>query len=533
MQLTKKIKWRPRLRTILLIVNLAVLLLPIGGIYFFRFYENELVRQTESELISQAVFIKSLYKKQIQPLLGINSIYGIPHLQKTPKNEDLYTPIPALLNLASDEILPMRPSPINTELTANASALQAGLYVSDILKETTKTTLSGIRVTDHKGIIVASSRGELGMSYADIEEFKEALNGNYNSKIRRRVSDSPHPLLNSISRGTGIRIHVTLPIILNDRVIGTVMLSRSPKNILKALYDRRYEAYILAIMLISVVILLTLFTSYTINRPIHALIKKAKRITSGEKNVDLSINRRITREVQMLSDSINIMAQTIENRAEYIKQFANAVSHEFKTPLSSMGGTIELLKEHIETMSNQERDRFFSMIEKDTTRLNNLVQRLLELAKADVIEANGQTKDIIELLSVITSRYSDKGLDIKISNTNNKIPVQIAEDVLETIFINLFDNSLQHDASNIELDIIEEDDKIKITLQDNGKGIAKSNLNKIFTPFFTTKRENGGTGLGLDIVKSLLQRHGSDIRTEECNDGAYFCITIARNSETL
>ena len=504
---------------------MAVLLLPLGAIYFFRFYENELVRQTESELISQGSFIAALYTREIAPLLPESQPYGL--ALKTPafNHDDYYTPIAALLDLASATILPPRQEAQVTNVKAAPAAVKAGEVVSDILKMTTRLTLSGTRVTDYKGIVVASSRGELGMSYAFTEEVRQALLGKYHSLIRKRLSDEPYPLLASISRGTGIRVHVTLPIIIHDRVVGTVMLSRSPRSILKSLHDRRYEAGLLAIILLLVAGGLAVFTSYTINRPIHALIHKARRITQGERNVDLTVDRRITREVVMLSDSIAAMAHTIEERAAYIKTFANAVSHEFKTPLTSMTATIELLQEHIETMSKKERDRFFTMIEQDTNRLGHLVQRLLELAQADILAPSGETTDIVDIISVLKHRYQNRGLDIRADISGRPVAI-MAEEVFETIMTNLLDNSLQHGASIITITGTINHMSALLEIKDNGKGIDLSNLNKIFTPFFTTNREKGGTGLGLDIVKSLLDRHGGNIRVEPCDTGARFFLSL-------
>lgn len=523
--LREKIKWRPRLRTILFIVNLTVLLLPLGSIYFFRFYENELVRQTESELIAQGSFIAEIYKKEMRELVGEDNSYGISPYYKPEKNNEYYQPIPALLNLSSANILPQMEPPLESKIKTDTRAIKVGTELSKILTETSKTTLAGIRVTDYKGIIVASSRNEIGLNYGNALEVQTALQGKYTSIIRKRISDEPYPALASISRGTGIRIFVGMPIILENKVIGTVLLSRSPRSILKALNDRQETAIMLLAALFAIVILLTIFTSYTINNPIHGLIDRAKRITKGEKNVDIKTGRRITKEIGLLSDSISTMAETIQQRSEYIRNFANAVSHEFKTPLTSIGGTIELLQEHVDTMPLTQRQRFFNIIAQDTIRLRKLVTRLLELAKADITTPTDTSTNLSAMLPTLKERYKNLGLTLKINNEGAE-KLRISPEVVETVLTNIFNNSLQHKATEVIMSINQQEDKSIITITDNGKGISPANRNKIFDPFFTTNRETGGTGLGLSIVKSLLNAHDGDIWVNDSEGGASFSLRV-------
>ena len=108
-------KRRYRLRTILLVVNLTVLILPLGSIFFFRIFENLLVRQTELELISQAAVISSIYKNQIIHSMFDPSSYGKPLPEPEPKPEDeIYSPVLPVLDLSEDPVLPPRPDGVET-----------------------------------------------------------------------------------------------------------------------------------------------------------------------------------------------------------------------------------------------------------------------------------------------------------------------------------------------------------------------------------------------------------------------------------
>src|SRR5258705_13657490 len=101
------------------------------------------------------------------------------------------------------------------------------------------------------------------------------------------------------------------------------------------------------------------------------------------------------------------MAQTLERRAAYIRDFAAHVSHEFKTPLTAMQGAVEMLREHGDEMSAPERERFLGIIDGDARRLAALVHRLLELARADVMPAAHDSADVGAALSAVEQRHGD------------------------------------------------------------------------------------------------------------------------------
>ena len=213
-----------RLRTILLVVMLSILLLPLASLFFFRFYENQLVRKTENELIMQSAVFASVYRELInQNQLDLHS---------------KYIPIEPQLDLSKQSILPRRPAAKISKLKINTTVKRAGEIMQSILYNTQKITLAGMRILDAQGVVVAG-RGDMNMSLAHVKEVEAALQGNYTSVLRERVSDEPPPPIASISRGTGVRVFTAFPIINNakdaNKVLGVVYLSRTPQNILKHL----------------------------------------------------------------------------------------------------------------------------------------------------------------------------------------------------------------------------------------------------------------------------------------------------------
>ncbi len=524
---------RLRIRTILLLVNLIILLLPLGGIYFLKIYEDELVHQTETELIAQGASIVASYSHIVEEIIrsgrhqGDYSVkrYGIiASLQ--PKG--YYQYVPKRLEFSREKIYPPCPDALPLDISADAIALEAGKIITPILKKTKELTLAGIRILDYKGVIVATSGSEYGLSLNHIHEIKQALQGQPISLLRLRVSDTRSYSWTSTSRDTGLRVFVSLPIISNHRVIGAVFLSRTPRSIKKALYDKKERVLFAVVLLLLIIIILTLFTSLTISRPVEKLIKQTSLIANENKKEAPLLTRPITREFDLLSQAFSKMAERVEYRSEYIRNFAMQVSHEFKTPLTSIQGTIELLQNYLDKMTDDKRNRFFNNILQDTNRLKRLVSRLMELARADVFEPTEEISDILTILSQQTERYKDFGLKIKISCPETMVNVAMSRDVFETIVTNLFDNSYQHDATEVTVDI-QKNDTVDLIISDDGKGISETNAVQIFTPFFTTNRTAGGTGLGLPIIQSLLLAHNGTIYFVPNKKGATFVLSLPKS----
>lgn len=514
-----------RLRTILLSFVLIVLLIPLGSFYLFRMFENELVLRTEQELIAQSAVLAALYRQQIRLLdEGQGRSYGAP-LPPVSQSEEYYQPVRPLLDLSSGDPLPLRPDAIPTGLKADTHALRIGEMLQPILRDIQQVMLAGMRVLDWQGIVI-SGRGELGYSLAHVEEVAQALKGRYSANIRLRISDGPTPALSSISRGTGIRLFTAYPVVEGERLLGVIYLSRTPENIIRFLYQEKQRVIWPSLLILLAAALLAGFLSSRIVRPIKQLIRQTEQVAGGIEGKVEPIPTPGTYELAQLSESFAHMANSLNERTRYIEQFAGHVSHEFKTPLTAMQGALELLLEH-EDMSEGQRRRFLDNLLSDTERLKTLVTRLLELARADSLQAGRETAELGSLLAQMQQAFAGQGLVLAIPEQLSGIVLAIAPDALRTILGNLLANSLEHGANRVEIGIIGQTrQQIRVALQDNGRGISPANRGRIFTPFFTTRREQGGTGLGLGIVQSLLRAYQGEIAQGECDHGALFLVTM-------
>ena len=531
-------KWRPRLATVLVLITLLIGLLPLGGIAVLRIYESALIRQTESELIAQGVLIAASYRALFERLgasrgnkPGLPADYGNP-ITSPPRPadpENRWRPRFATLDLATDPVLPAPDDAPPTATTAHAAAAAAGRDLGGILRETQKITLAGIRVTDPGGVIVATTGEELGRSVVHHEEVQRALTGEYVSIMRWRGSNQPtSPPLDSISRGTRIRVFVAVPIVRDNRVIGSVLLARTPWNIWQALYGKRRELTRGGVLLLVVIVGIALLASLTIARPVRALRDQARRAARGERNAVVPLAHPGTREIAELSETVADMAQTLETRASYIRDFAAQVSHEFKTPLTAMQGAVEVLREHGAGMSETERTRFLDILERDVRRLSQLVRRLLELARADVMPQGGESADVMAALHAAVARYRDLGLPVELQAGGRPVQAAIGVETLEAILSTLLDNVRTHagPATPVRVAVTAPEHRVEIDVVDEGAGISSANRARVFEPFFTTAREQGGTGLGLSIARALARAHGGEVELLASGRGAHFRLCL-------
>lgn len=511
-----------RLRTILLVVMLSVLVLPIASVFLFRFYENELVRRTEEQLVAQAAVMAASYRELL--LLSGHTSSSVASNNSSQKTRFRYTPISPTLDLAGYKLLSSREDAIPAVQSVSLAAQEAGHRMQPVLLATQQFTLAGMRLLDQHGTVIAG-RSELGQSLRHIQEVKRALSGRYAAVIRERISDEPPPSLASISRGTGIRVFIAFPVKHRGEVLGVVYLSRTPQNILKHMYQIRGKLLLLGLVLVIVTGLLVLFISSRLSRPIRELISQTQQVTKGEQNTISMIREPGTYELAQLSRSFAEMSEALHERSVYIDRFASHVSHEFKTPLTAMQGALELLQEHADDMPPEQRQRFLDNLYEDTQRLRRLVNRLLEQARADALQPSNESTDLYPILATLKNSYADRGLLIHYSAAD-ALWLKIAPVALETVLSNLFSNSLQHGADRIFLEVDAHDDSCLINVQDNGSGISKANQENIFTPFFTTQREDGGTGLGLGIVQALLQTWNGSVRLVPSEQGACFELEL-------
>lgn len=511
-------KWRPRLATIVVAILIMVMALPLVGLFFFRLYENQLIRQTEAELIAQGAALAAIHAQEVRDAGIPAEKLGAAVPADSDNPDSPYQPIEPRLDLASDRVLATRPAATAASVDPVFAAI--GARLSGILAETQKTTLAGFRLLDPKGVVIAG-REEIGLSLGAVGEVRAALAGRYASALRQRISDEPPPSLYSVSRGTRVRVFVAMPVAVDGKVAGVVYLSRTPNNIVKHLYGERGKVVLAAIAILGGTLLIGLIFLRTVSRPIYALMERTNRIAAGDRAAIRPLDHHGTREMAALSDAFLEMAEKLQARSDSIQTFATHVSHELKSPLTAIQGAAELLRDSGSAMDEAERRRFSDNIVTDAGRLNLLVRRLLDLARAENLAPSGESTSLSAALALLPT--GDRpALRVEAGETGLRISAENAAIVLA----NLIDNSARHGATLVSITAASAGGKATIHVSDDGAGISPSNRARIFEPFFTTRRDCGGTGMGLGIVLALLKAHDGTIRLVDSERGARFEIIL-------
>lgn len=506
---------RLRLRTILLVTFVFVAALPGVGALFLRVYENTLVRQTEAELIAQGTALAAVASAEWPGSTGPELIQGAPSgMAGGPLSTiDLGT-----------RPQPERPEPVAVPGNPTPDAQIATARLAPVVNATADATLASILLLAPDGRILIGKNA--GKSLAGLPELAVARSGRPETVLRRRGDYRPEYAFEWLSRASGLRIHHARPIVVHGKVVAVLLLSRSPRVLFRGLYEDRGKILFGIGAIFATLVILSGLLSRGIARPIEALSQATRDVARGGGAVP-EVPRTAAIEIQALYADFATMADAIDRRSRYLRDFAHAVSHEFKTPLAGIRGAIELLEDHHAAMDEADRRRFLANAGADADRLAQLVTRLLELARADMAEADaGVASDVALPLRRIADAWRDRGLAIAIDLAADLPPAAMPASMLEAIVESLVGNSRQAGAGSVRIVAREINGAILLTVADDGPGIPEVDRARIFEPFFTSRRATGGTGLGLPIARSLLASHGGTIALAPAESGSCFEIRV-------
>lgn len=507
-----------RLRTIMFALLVLVAALPGVAAIGLRVYENALVRRTEAELIAQGSALAA------SAALGFRAGGAPARAGASADPSDLDDrAISTSIDLRSSPVLGERPDAVPTPLSPDPAAVAMAKAWAPVVDQTKQATLASILLLDSQGIVLNGR--DAGRSLAALPEVRAALAGRSITTLRLNGAYThPYPL-EWISRATDIRLHHARPILAGGHVVGVVLASRSPRALFRGMYEDRGKIAAGTAAIFLFLLLMTALLGRTIVRPIEALSQATRALAEGRQADPPQPTLRV-REIDSLIQDFATMANAIEARSHYLRDFAAALAHEFKTPLASLTGGIELLQDHGATMSASERARFLANMAEDTQRLSRLISRLLDLAKADMQRPGDAACDLRDVVVRLADGLG--GPDFRVVFDESDVAATVAMDgaALETLLMILFDNAKAAGASEVSLEGRRASASLELTVTDNGKGMAPSDRARVFEPFFTSKRAQGGTGLGLPIARALINGHGGQLELVDSPRGAKFRLLL-------
>ena len=521
-------KWRPSLSLVVFIVLTVVLLLPLFSFYFLKIYQNQLIQQTEAELIAQSAALSAVFRREIEtaPAAALGAKVAS---DPTTPSPGPYQPIWPKLELVDQSVLPPRPEAYPPQQPADPAFAALGARMAPDLVATQNVTLAGFRLLDPNGVVIAG-REEVGQSLAHLPEIADALQGRFSAVLRKRISKHDAPALYSMSRGTGMRVFTAMPVIVRDQVAGVIYASRTPSNVFKYLYEQRGKVILAALSMIVPTLLIGLLFYRTITEPMRELVERTQLVGHGDRDALRPLRRHGTSEFARLSQSFLDMARRLNTRSSFISTFATHVSHELKSPLTSIQGAAELLRDDLDAatpvMSETDKRKFLDNIIADADRLAKISGRLRDFARAENPVAVGAAK-LSDAIAGLRTGFA--ALEIHAGGELDT-PMRISDENAAIIFSNLADNAVRHGSTRLDISAARLENVLRIKVADNGEGVSPNNRAQIFDSFFTTRRDSGGTGMGLAIVRAMLDAHGGAIRLLETgpatSEGTAFELTL-------
>ena len=286
----------------------------------------------------------------------------------------------------------------------------------------------------------------------------------------------------------------------------------SQKILLRAAVITVFVIYLLSFMVL-------LAFQYFVYLPLRKITEAATQYASG--NLDYEIPVNTEDEMGYLSASLNYMSSQLRDMEDYQKKFVANVSHDFRSPLTPIKGYVEAMADG--TIPPELHEKYLKIILFETERLTDLTQDLLTLNEFDTknMLLNKEVFDIHEMIKNVAASFegtcTQKKISIEVIFPPKKLTVNGDKRKIQQVLYNLLDNAIKFSDSDsvVTIETTERGEKIYTSVKDDGIGIPRTSLNKIWERFYKSDLSRGkdkkGTGLGLAIVKEAIQAHGENI----------------------
>ena len=280
---------------------------------------------------------------------------------------------------------------------------------------------------------------------------------------------------------------------------------------------------------------LFLFYSFYIRKPLYAITKGASEFANG--NLSYQIPVKSENELGYLASNLNYMADKLNRNGEYQRQFISNISHDFRSPLTSIKGYVEAMIDG--TIPVEMQEKYLKIISYEAERLEKLTRGLLTLNELDIHKRmlNIQDFDINQTIKSTAASFegtcTTRQILLELILSGQTLYAHADLEQIQQVLYNLLSNAIKFspDHSTITIETTEKNGKIFVSVKDHGIGIPKSSLNRIWERFYKIDRSRGkdqkGTGLGLAIVKEIISAHGQHINVISTEGvGTEFIFTL-------
>lgn len=370
-----------------------------------------------------------------------------------------------------------------------------------------------IYVTDAQGIVLLDSSGQaLGKDYSRWNDVYLTLRGRYGARSTRSDPDD---------ESTSV-MHVAAPIMDNGQVIGVVTVAK-PNSSLQPYIDRSEQRLLtLGLGLIVLGLLVGAALSWWLARSLRRLTRYAQAVSEGER---AALPHYKGGELLQLATAVERMRTQLEGKA-YVERYVHTLTHELKSPLAAIRGASELLQG---PMPDEQRARFASNIERESERLQQMIERLLNLARVEQMQALEDEQQVPlaalldELLHGYAARIDSAGLQIR-QQVPGGVLLLCDPFLLRQALANLVDNALDFTPAGgtLSFEWVQEGERVALSLFNQGEAIPDYAIERVSERFYSLPRPGTGrksTGLGLNFVDEVMQLHGGALAVDNVDGG--------------
>ena len=332
-------------------------------------------------------------------------------------------------------------------------------------------------------------------------------------------------------------LSVIAPINYNYRVRGYLVIHCAMSSLIAQKEYFLNIMYVTLAVLLSLALVALLLIIYMIYYPLKKITKAASEYAAGNLSYQIELQRED--EFGHIANSMNLMARELNETEEYERKFIANISHDFRSPLTSIKGYVEAMMDG--TIPVEFQEKYFNIVLFETDRLKKLTEELLTLntfnSKRGMLDIS--TFDINAIIkntaASFEGRCRERKISIELLFESRQQMVRADMGKIQQVLYNLLDNAIKfsNDNSSIEIETTIKFEKVFISVKDHGIGIPKESQKKIWERFYKTDTSRGkdkrGTGLGLAIVKEILQAHDEHINvisTEEV--GTEFTFSLPK-----
>ena len=346
--------------------------------------------------------------------------------------------------------------------------------------------------------------------------------------------------LNSVTDLGGVyrspRYVYAMPISEGDPGGGYVFVSSTRSTIMSAWGGFLWVFLAVALAVLSLALVMSLVISKKLSEPLDEMTAAARRFAHGDFSVRVREDKG-TDELAALTSSFNAMADSLERSEELRNEFIANVSHELKTPMTTIAGFADGILDG--TIPKEEEDKYLATIADETRRLSRLVRHMLSLSRMRS-EGSDMTKRrdfdlnelIIRTMLNFETRCEDKRLDVDLQLPEVHMSVTADPDSITQVLYNLVDNAVKFadPGTPITVGLRKENGKAYVSVKNLGESIPADDLPLIFDRFHKSdrsrSRDRDGVGLGLYLVKSILDAHNEDIAVTSEGGATEFVFTL-------